>query len=46
MDKIFEEIFNYVKDLEIIDTHEHLPASENEIEKRYRCFKRIFSTLL
>jgi len=33
MNKIFEEIFNYVKDLEIIDTHEHLPAFENEREK-------------
>jgi len=33
MSKIFEEIFNYVKDLEIIDTHEHLPAFENEREK-------------
>ena len=27
--KAFEEIYDYVKDLEIIDTHEHLPAFEN-----------------
>ena len=33
MDKIFEEIFDYVQDLEIIDTHEHLPTFENKREK-------------
>ncbi|UCB45402.1 MAG: amidohydrolase family protein [Spirochaetota bacterium] len=27
--KAFEEIYDYVKDLEIIDTHEHLPAFES-----------------
>ena len=31
--KIFEEIFDYVKDLEIIDTHEHLPYREDTREK-------------
>ena len=30
MNKIYGEIFDYVKDLEIIDTHEHLPAFEKE----------------
>ena len=33
MIKTFEEIFNYVKDLEIIDTHEHLPCCESAREK-------------
>jgi glucuronate isomerase len=33
MNRIFEEIFNYVKDLEIIDTHEHLPCLEDMREK-------------
>ncbi|MGM0365535.1 MAG: amidohydrolase family protein [Actinomycetota bacterium] len=28
MEKIFEEIFDYIKGLEIIDTHEHLPSRE------------------
>ena len=31
--KIFEEIFDYVKDLEIIDTHEHLPYREDARNK-------------
>ena len=29
MNKTYEGIFEYVKGLEIIDTHEHLPAFEN-----------------
>lgn len=33
MNKIFDEIYSYVKDLEIIDTHEHLPAFEHLREK-------------
>ena len=31
--KIYEEIFDYVKDLEIIDTHEHLPYREDARNK-------------
>ncbi len=33
MSKVFEEIYEYVQGLEIIDTHEHLPAFENMREK-------------
>ena len=33
MDKIYDEIFNYVKELEIIDTHEHLPSFEADRDK-------------
>lgn len=33
MQSIFEELFEYIKDLEIIDTHEHLPPFEKEREK-------------
>lgn len=32
-EKIFEEIFEHVKGLEIIDTHEHLPGFERAREK-------------
>ncbi len=34
MDEIFEEIFEFVKTLEIIDTHEHLPPKENLRDKK------------
>ncbi len=33
MNKIFEEIYEHVQSIEIIDTHEHLPASENLRER-------------
>ena len=33
MHKTYEDIYNYVKQLEIIDTHEHLPHKENERNK-------------
>ena len=33
MDRIFDDIHEYVKGLEIIDTHEHLPAFESLREK-------------
>jgi glucuronate isomerase len=33
MGKIYEEIYDYVKDLEVIDTHEHLPPFERLREK-------------
>ena len=33
MNKIFEEVFDYVKTLKIIDTHEHLPVTEEAREK-------------
>jgi len=33
MTKTFKEIFSYVKGLEIIDTHEHLPYCESAREK-------------
>lgn len=33
MKENFEEIFDYVKDLKIIDTHEHLPCLEGAREK-------------
>ncbi len=33
MGMIYEEIYDYVKDLEIIDTHEHLPPFEHLREK-------------
>lgn len=33
MKGVLEEIFDYVKDLRIIDTHEHLPCSESAREK-------------
>ncbi|MCK5578398.1 MAG: amidohydrolase, partial [Planctomycetes bacterium] len=33
MSKSFEKIFDYVKKLEIIDTHEHLPPTEKVREK-------------
>jgi hypothetical protein len=41
--KAFEEIYDFVKDIEIIDTHEHLPAFESlrekdtDILKEYLC---------
>ena len=34
MNKHFEELFEYVQSLKIIDTHEHLPAREDLREKR------------
>ena len=33
MDKIYNEILDYLKKLEIIDTHEHLPSFEADREK-------------
>ena len=33
MEKIFEEILDYTKDLKIIDTHEHLPSKEELRDK-------------
>ena len=33
MDKIFDKIFEYTQTLEIIDTHEHLPAFEKDREE-------------
>src|SRR4030042_1338169 len=33
MDKIYNEILDYLKKLEIIDTHEHLPSFETDREK-------------
>ncbi len=33
MSKIYDEIYDFVKDLEIIDTHEHLPSFEHLREK-------------
>ena len=33
MDKIYNEIFDYVKEMEIIDTHEHLPSFEADRDK-------------
>ena len=32
MDKIYNEILDYIKKLEIIDTHEHLPSFEADRE--------------
>ncbi len=34
MSRVFEEIFEHVQALEIIDTHEHLPAFENLRDKK------------
>jgi len=36
MKGVLEEIFDYVKDLKIIDTHEHLPCLEGIREKNTR----------
>jgi len=33
MSEIFNEIFNYIKESKIIDTHEHFPRIESEMEK-------------
>ena len=33
MAKVYEEIYDYVKTLEIIDTHEHLPPFEHLRDK-------------
>lgn len=33
MKKIYDELYNYIKELEIIDTHEHLPSFEADREK-------------
>ena len=34
MDHIYQEIFDYVNTLEIIDTHEHLPGREESRDKQ------------
>lgn len=33
MDSVYEMLFDYISDLEIIDTHEHLPACEDAWER-------------
>jgi len=43
MDKIYDEIFNYVKELEIIDTHEHLPSFEADRDKNTDVLKEYLS---
>ncbi len=43
MKEDFEEIFAYVKDLRIIDTHEHLPYSESAREKDTDVLKEYLS---
>jgi len=44
MKKAFEDIFNYVTQLTIIDTHEHLPYCENAREKDTDVLKEYFLT--
>lgn len=41
--KIYGEIFNYIKELEIIDTHEHLPSNETDREKDTDVLKEYLS---
>ena len=43
MEKIFEEILDYTKDLEIIDTHEHLPSKEELRDKDTDVLKEYIS---
>ncbi len=43
MDKIYEEIFNFIKELEIIDTHEHLPSFETDRERNTDVIKEYLS---
>jgi len=33
MEKIYQELIEYINDLEIIDTHEHLPSNEEDRDK-------------
>lgn len=42
MDAAFDEIFDHVKDLEIIDTHEHLPYCENARDKKTDVLREYF----
>lgn len=43
MENIFKEIFDYVKDLDIIDTHEHLPSREELRDKDTDILKEYLS---
>lgn len=43
MDKIYNEIFDYLKKLEIIDTHEHLPSFEADRESDTDVLKEYLS---
>ena len=43
MDKIYNEILDYVKKLEIIDTHEHLPSFEADRDKDTDVLKEYLS---
>ncbi|MEI7616105.1 MAG: amidohydrolase family protein [Actinomycetota bacterium] len=43
MEKIFEEILDFTNDLKIIDTHEHLPSSEEFREKDTDIIKEYMS---
>lgn len=43
MEEIFREIFDYIKDIEIIDTHEHLPSKEEVREKDTDLLKEYLS---
>lgn len=43
MEKIFEEILDYTKDLKIIDTHEHLPSKEEFRDKDTDIIKEYMS---
>jgi hypothetical protein len=46
MHNMYEEIFDYVRDLEIIDTHEHLPAFEHLRERDTDVLKEYLSHYL
>ena len=43
MEKIFKEVFDYVEELEIIDTHEHLPSEEELRDKDADILKEYLS---
>ncbi|MCL5070927.1 MAG: amidohydrolase family protein [Actinobacteria bacterium] len=43
MDKIYNEIFDYIKKLEIIDTHDHLPSFEADRERDTDVLKEYLS---
>ncbi|MCL4416684.1 MAG: amidohydrolase [Actinobacteria bacterium] len=43
MDKIYDKIFDYIKKLEIIDTHDHLPSFEADREKDTDVLKEYLS---
>ena len=46
MKSAFQEIFEYVKELEIIDSHEHLPHREDARDKDTDVLKEYWHIIL